>query len=181
MTPGTFIAVVGPSGVGKDSLMRGIAQARPGLVLARRVISRPPDPSEAFDSVDEAAFASMRANGAFALDWRAHGLSYGVPTSVLEDLAAGRDVLANLSRAAIPAAARRFQPMLVLHVTASPEVLAERLVGRGREGAADIARRLQRARFDVPTDAPVIKIVNDGALEAAVAAALAGLPQPVSG
>lgn len=181
MTPGTFVAVVGPSGAGKDSVMRGVAAARPGIVLAHRVITRPPDPTEDYLSVDEAVFASMQAIGAFALHWQAHGLSYGIPASVLDDLAVGHHVLANLSRAAIPTAARLFRPMLTLHVTASPEVLAERLIARRREDKADIARRLERAGFEVPADAPVVTIVNDGALEDAVAAALAALPQPVNG
>ena len=40
---GRFIAVVGPSGVGKDSVMQGMAARDPRIVLARRVITRPSD------------------------------------------------------------------------------------------------------------------------------------------
>lgn len=181
MKTGTFVAVVGPSGAGKDSVMRGVAAARPGVVLVRRVITRPPDPSEDFLSVGDAVFASMQSIGAFALHWQAHGLSYGIPASVLDDLAAGHHVLANLSRPAIPQAARLFRPMLTFHVTASPDVLAGRLALRGREDQADIARRLERAHYQVPGDAPIVTIVNDGALDEAVDAALAALPQPVRG
>ena len=181
MTPGTFFAVVGPSGAGKDSVMRGVAAARRDVVLAQRVITRPADASEDFLSVSEAVFASMEAIGAFARHWQAHGLSYGIPASVLDDLAAGHHVLANLSRTAVPEAARLFRPMVTLHVTASPAVLAGRLALRGRESQADIARRLERANYAVPGDAPVVTIVNDGALDEAVSAALAALPQPVRG
>lgn len=181
MMRGTFVAVVGPSGAGKDSVMRGVAAARPGVVLARRVITRPPDPSEDFVSVGDAVFASMQAIGAFVLHWQAHGLSYGIPASVQDDLATGHHVMANLSRAAIPAAARLFRPMLTLHVTASAAVLAGRLAVRGREARADVVRRLERARFAVPDDAPVVTVINDGALEDAVAVAVAALPHPASG
>ncbi|MGB0905008.1 MAG: phosphonate metabolism protein/1,5-bisphosphokinase (PRPP-forming) PhnN, partial [Mangrovicoccus sp.] len=37
---GRFIAVVGPSGVGKDSVMAGLMERRPDLLLAKRVITR---------------------------------------------------------------------------------------------------------------------------------------------
>ena len=35
------IGVVGPSGVGKDTVMHALAAAQPGIKLARRVITRP--------------------------------------------------------------------------------------------------------------------------------------------
>ena len=115
---GTFIAVVGPSGSGKDTLIRAALDARPDLAAARRVISRPPDDaSEVFDSVTEAAFAGARADGLFALDWQAHGLSYGIPIGVDRFLTGGRHVLANLSRQAIGAARERFSPFLTVVVT----------------------------------------------------------------
>ena len=53
-----LVAIVGPSGAGKDTLIRGALAARPDLHLARRVITRPADTdSEDFDSVTEADFA----------------------------------------------------------------------------------------------------------------------------
>ena len=39
---GRMIAVVGPSGVGKDSVMAGLLEARPALRRVRRVITRAP-------------------------------------------------------------------------------------------------------------------------------------------
>lgn len=177
---GQIFAVVGPSGAGKDTLMEAARAARPDLVLVRRVITRPEAAGgEAFEGVSEAEFARRRAAGGFALDWQAHGLSYGIPAAVRADLGAGRTVLFNGSRAMLDAARRAFPGLTVLMVTAAPEVLARRLAARGRETEEDIARRLARRVDPVPQGLPVVVIRNDGALEEAVAAFLAAL-QPVS-
>ena len=179
---GTLIAVVGPSGAGKDTLIREALARRPDLVAARRVISRPADDStEIFDSVNPAEFARRRAEGQFALDWQAHGLSYGIPAAIGQALEAGRHVLANLSRAAIPVARGRFRPFRALVVTAPAAVLARRLAARGREDAAAIRARLERAGYDLPLGPDVVVIDNGGALEDGIAAFLDALPgQPVS-
>ena len=178
---GTFVAVVGPSGAGKDTLIRAALARRPCLVAARRVITRPPDDAtEVFESVTEAEFARAQAAGRLALDWQAHGFRYGIPDTIERDLAAGRHVLANLSRQAIGAARGRFRPFLALVVTAPAEVLAGRLAARGREDAAAIAERLGRAGHAVPQGADVRIIDNGGSLEAGVRAFLEALPpQPV--
>lgn len=177
---GRAFAVVGPSGAGKDTLMAAAQAARPDLVLVRRVITRPESAGgEPFEGVTAAEFARRRAAGDFALDWQAHGLCYGIPATVRDDLAAGRLVLFNGSRAMLPAAAAAFPGLAVLHVTAAPEVLATRLAARGRETAEEIARRLARAVDPFPPGLPVVEIRNDGALDTARAALLAAL-QPES-
>lgn len=176
MSGGRFIAVVGPSGVGKDSVMAGLAAARPDLHLVRRVITRPEDAGgEVHDAVSPALFAARAAGGDFALHWRAHGLHYGIPAEVACILGAGQDALANLSRGVLAQAARRFPGMVALHVTARPEVLAARLRARGRESATEIARRLARPVAPFPDGLDVVEIDNSGPLEQAVRAALAAL------
>ncbi|MEM9062445.1 MAG: phosphonate metabolism protein/1,5-bisphosphokinase (PRPP-forming) PhnN [Pseudomonadota bacterium] len=182
MTPGVFIAVVGPSGAGKDTLIRAAMAGSQDLVLARRVITRPPAPdTEDFDSVDEQEFARRRDAGAFALHWHAHGLSYGIPIGVDRDLAKGVSVIANLSRSMINAGRARFDRFRAIVVTAPVPVLAERLALRGRETAEDIAERLERARYTPPVGDDVIAVDNGGDLATAVAAFRAALPQPVRG
>ncbi|WP_341368606.1 phosphonate metabolism protein/1,5-bisphosphokinase (PRPP-forming) PhnN [Yoonia sp. BS5-3] len=177
---GRFIAVVGPSGVGKDSVMRAMAAAEPRIVLARRVITRPSDAGgEDFDGVDDARFTNMVAEGAFALHWPAHGLRYGIPVTLDAELDAGRDVVANLSRRSLATAKARYENFMVISLTASRQVLAERLAARGRENADEVARRLAQADFDVPPEFTPLTIANDGPLQTTVTAALAAL-YPVS-
>ncbi|WP_093743380.1 phosphonate metabolism protein/1,5-bisphosphokinase (PRPP-forming) PhnN [Sulfitobacter delicatus] len=179
---GRFIAVVGPSGVGKDSLMEKLAKARPELFLVRRAITRPGDSGgEEFDGVSESAFLRLEAEGAFALSWAAHGLRYGIPIAVEMALSEGRDVLANLSRGVLPQAKRRFERFEVLALTAAPEVLAARLRQRGRETEEEISARLSRADQALPGQILATEIDNSGPLTQTVALALAALyPESVA-
>lgn len=180
MTPGRLIAVVGPSGVGKDSVMAGIHAALPGLHLVRRVITRAPDlGGESYDAVSVPQFEDMIANGAFAIHWGAHGLHYGIPITVKYQLNKGTDCLVNFSRSALAAAARIFPRFVVLNITADPETLARRLEMRARETDAEIAKRLAQADKPLPAHLDVIHLSNDGALAATVARATA-LLQPAS-
>lgn len=180
MTAGRLIAVVGPSGVGKDSVMSGLAAALPGLRRVRRVITRDPTlGGEAFEPVTEAEFARRRDAGAFCLHWRAHGLRYGIPADVRAATEAGTDCLVNLSRGALAEAYAAFPRLFVLNITARPETLAHRLAGRGREAEAEIARRLSRRGAALPPGLDVVTIANDGPLDDTIRAALRAL-QPVS-
>ena len=167
-----LVLVVGPSGAGKDTVL---GMARVALAsdtrfrFVRRVITRAADAGgEDHESVSEDGFAAR----SFALWWRAHDLSYGIPSDVIDDLARGTVVVANVSRGVIAAAAERFATR-VIEITAPPDVLATRLANRGRETPDEVARRLAR---DVPIQdhVPVDRVVNDGtpaeAAEAFVAA-----------
>lgn len=166
---GRFIAIVGPSGVGKDSVMEALAACDPRLALVRRVITRPGDAGgEDFEGVTADEFHARAARGDFALTWPAHGLHYAIPATVADDLAAGRDMLANLSRAALPAAKAQFDPFMVIQLTAERDVLAQRLAARGREAADDIARRLDRADYALPDGIIATNIDNSGYLDMTV-------------
>ncbi|MEX2643187.1 MAG: phosphonate metabolism protein/1,5-bisphosphokinase (PRPP-forming) PhnN [Acetobacterales bacterium] len=170
---GTLFLVVGPSGAGKDSLIAG-ARARladdPSVRFVRRAITRAADAGgEDHEAATPEEFARQRAAGAYALSWEAHGLGYGIPGNVGADLAAGRNVVANVSRGVIDDARERFDPLRVVAVTAPAAVLARRLAERGRETERDIAARLARAGYAMPEGEDVEVIENAGALEDAVA------------
>lgn len=177
MTTGRLFAVVGPSGAGKDTLMRHAARERPDLHVVRRVITRPEAAGgEDFEGVNRTEFDARRARGDFALTWEAHGLSYGIPASLKPVLAAGTDATLNGSRAVLAEIQAVFPTLVVLHVTAKPEVLAERLAARGREAEDDVARRLARASMPLPDGLRhVIEIDNSGDRASGVQALLGAL------
>ncbi|MEP3919652.1 phosphonate metabolism protein/1,5-bisphosphokinase (PRPP-forming) PhnN [Ascidiaceihabitans sp.] len=179
MKQGRFIAVVGPSGVGKDSVMAGLAAADPALHLVRRTITRTPElGGEDYDSVSVAKFNEMAKAGHFAIHWGAHELQYAIPAHVRMVLAEGRDCLANFSRSALLAGDAGFARFCVLNITAQSKTLAARLVARGRENEAQIERRLAQATKPLPDGLNVKTVSNDGPLDATIAQALS-LLQPV--
>ena len=170
---GALVAVVGPSGAGKDTLMiRAAAHPAldPGIGFARRVVTRQAlVASEDHDSLDEAGFARAEAAGAFALVWAAHGLRYGLPVAVRREILAGRTVVANLSRRSLAEAAAAFGRLHVVEVTADPAVLLARLSARGREPEATIRDRLARqiATAVPPEAAGHLRVDNSGDVAAA--------------
>lgn len=171
-----IFAVVGPSGAGKDSLIAGALAVRPDLRLVRRVITRPSEAGgEDIEGVSVPDFRLRRDRGEFALHWQAHGLHYGIPKA---QLAGPGDVIFNGSRAALPEAVRVLPGLRVILVTAPDAVLADRLAARGREEAADIRARLNRAGFALPEGISAKTVINDGALETGISRFLAAL-QPV--
>ena len=170
---GKLLIVVGPSGVGKDSL---IGRARQDLsddtsvLFVRRVITRATAmATEDHDYLPPDEFAIARASGQFAVHWNAHGLSYGIPATVRSHLHGGGVAVVNGSRAALPDFHAAFARIKIVHVTAPSEVLAARLAGRGRESEIDISRRLQRAKIDLSRYEDWVEIDNSGPLETAAA------------
>lgn len=162
---GAFVAVVGPSGAGKDTLIAHAKAAlsdEPQVDFVRRVITRPCDGStEIHDSMSDTEFVEAEESGAFALSWEAHGLRYGIPSSVDRALDNGHVAIANLSRGALPALRERYANVAVVEVTADPEILASRLVGRGRETKEEILSRLART-IACETTGPAIALDNSG-------------------
>jgi ribose 1,5-bisphosphokinase len=164
-----LLVVVGPSGAGKDAVLRAwlaqLGDAAP--VRARRVITRPAEPNEDHEAVDEAAFSRLHDQGVFAFDWAAHGLHYGVRWQSLQPLAEGRWVVMNGSRGHLPCLLALAPKARVVEITASPAVLQQRLAARGREHGPALAERLGTRPDPVRVD---LRVLNDGKLQDAVGA-----------
>lgn len=166
--------MVGPSGVGKDTLIDGARAAladNAQVVFLRREITRPAEAGgEDHQPISEREFHDRRAAGAYMLSWTAHGLCYGAPATALNDLAQGRTVVVNVSRGVIDEARRLYPPVRVISVSADPDQLAERLRQRGRESAAEVTDRIARAQAYTVTGEDVVRLQNDGSREAGVMA-----------
>ena len=163
---GRLVLVVGPSGVGKDSVLR-YAMARfagdARFVFPRRCVTREVNAAaEDHDSLDERTFDEFAAEGAFALMWEAHGHKYGVRNDINAELQRGCIVAVNVSRTIIADVAGRYQNAVVIEITADPAVREARLAARGREAADDIQQRTRREVVTPAHPLPLHVIRNDG-------------------
>lgn len=163
-----LIYVMGPSGAGKDTLMRLVknrlkSEAQPlPLAFVRRYITRPAAPSEDHIPISEARFNALLEEGQLALSWQSHNLSYGIARSVDEALRNGVSLVVGGSREALPRALGRFPSLLPVLVNAELSVLRERLRARGREDEEDMEERLARASLGIPRGVYCRHVDNSG-------------------
>ncbi|WP_213474277.1 phosphonate metabolism protein/1,5-bisphosphokinase (PRPP-forming) PhnN [Thalassospira tepidiphila] len=185
---GLLVLVVGPSGVGKDTLLDAardrLAQDKQ-FCFPRRCITRPAGTvGEIHIPVRPEDFGQMARQGAFLLSWKAHDLGYGIPRHVLEEVEAGKTVIVNVSRSVIEDACELVgrKNVRVVNIRASAAALRKRLEARGREDALDIERRLARASaYQVDGDY-VVHVDNDADLETGILRFIRALelPQPIA-
>lgn len=165
--PGRLVLVVGPSGAGKDTLLR-LAQAACAddhdIVFPRRVVTRASSADEDNIALSPDEFARARDHGDFAVHWDAHGHSYALPLEINDDIRAGRAVVVNVSRTVIAALRGTYANVVVVAITAPPDVLAQRLAARARHSDGNIADRLVRSVDDASTNADVT-ILNAGSAD----------------
>ena len=165
--PGRLVLVIGPSGAGKDTLLR-LARAAcvddTNVVFPRRVVTRESSADEDNIAVTSDEFRRAREQGDFAMHWDAHGHSYALPADINDDIRAGRTVVANVSRTVIGAVRQAYANVVVAAVTAPPDVLAARLAARARHSDVNIAERLSRSVDDASTPAEVT-ILNAGSAD----------------
>ena len=162
---GLWVFVCGPSGAGKDSVIRWAAEhlaVQQDIVFARRMITRAAQPGSDHEPVTPQQFAHLIDSCGLAWRWEAHGFHYGIGAHYAAEVAAGRVVVVNGSREharALPAATK----VRVVNILADVLQLAARLAQRGREAPPEVARRLARnALFhDLHADCT---IVNQGEL-----------------
>ncbi|MET4426100.1 phosphonate metabolism protein/1,5-bisphosphokinase (PRPP-forming) PhnN [Bradyrhizobium sp. RT3a] len=165
--PGRLVLVVGPSGAGKDTLLR-LAQAAcvddHDIVFPRRVVTRESSEAEDNMAMSRDEFRRAREHGDFAVHWEAHGHSYALPLEINDDILAGRAVVANVSRTVIGALRQAYANVVVVAITAPPDVLAQRLAARARHSDGNIADRLARSVDDTSANADVT-ILNAGSAD----------------
>ncbi|MEU0500809.1 guanylate kinase [Nocardia sp. NPDC005998] len=167
---GRLVVLVGPSAVGKSTVVRCVRERLPQLVFSVSATTRAPRPGEVdgrdYRFVSRQEFDAMIEAGEL-LEWAdIHGglqrsgtpaepvrtaMAAGLPVLVEVDLEGARSV-----RKAIPEA------LLVFLAPPSWDELVSRLTSRGTESPEVIARRLDTARTELAAcDEFDIVIVND--------------------
>ncbi|MGJ0121307.1 guanylate kinase [Williamsia sp. MIQD14] len=154
---GRLVVLVGPSAVGKSSVVRRLRELMPDLVFSVSATTRAPRAGEIdgrdYHFVGTDGFDTMIAAGDL-LEWaEIHGglQRSGTPARpVLDALDAGRPVLVEVDIAGARAVRDRLPDAITVFLTPpSWEVLVERLTGRGTESPEVIERRLQTARAEL--------------------------------
>lgn len=179
-----MILVVGPSGVGKDTLLDAARERLADdkqFCFPRRCITRPAGSvGEKHIPVLPEDFGQMARQGAFLLSWKAHHLGYGIPHHALSELEAGKTVIVNVSRSVIDDACALVgqDNVRVISIRASSEALRKRLEARGREDALDIERRLRRASAYQIEGNHVVHVDNDADLDTGIARFIDAIEMP---
>ena len=152
---GNLFVIAAPSGGGKTSLTRALLEREPGIRLSVSYTTRPPRPGEK-DGVDyhfvaPDRFAGLKDGNQFLEHAHVHGNWYATSATWLKsEVSAGQDVLLEIDwqgaaqvRVLIP------ESVHIFILPPSLESLEERLVRRGQDDAATIARRLIAAREEI--------------------------------
>ncbi len=153
---GLCLVVSAPSGAGKSSIVKGLLASDEGVTASVSVTTRTPRTGEVegrdYFFADMTRFLAMVAEGALLEHALVFGRGYGTPRAPVEAcLAAGRDVVLDIDwqgwrqlQAALPGDA-----VGVFILPPSLRALEARLRGRGSDGEAEVARRMQAARDEI--------------------------------
>lgn len=148
--------LVGPSGVGKGTVVKALRKAHPQVNVAVSATTRSPRPGER-DGIDyhflsEAQFDDLVDSDGF-VEWAiVHGQKrYGTLRSeIAKYIARGEDVILEIDLAGARQVRRTNPDACFIFLQApSEKILQERLRGRGTEGEAEVTRRLQTAEIEM--------------------------------
>ena len=175
--PPVVVVVSGPSGVGKDAVVRRLLEQRPELSMVVTATDRAPRPGET-DGVDyhfttTKRFEAMIANGELIEHAVVYGQHKGIPKSSVRDkLSSNDDVVLRLDvQGAATVRAMMPDAVLVFLCAESEAALARRLFKRGTETDAQFARRVETARDETKRvdEFDYVVVNGDGGLEQAAA------------
>lgn len=148
--------LVGPSGVGKGTVLARLRSEHPEVVLSVSATTREPRPGEVegehYFFVSPEEFDQLIQEDAL-LEWATvHGHHrYGTPVSwVEEQRRLGKTAILEVDVAGARQVARRMpEAKIIFMAPPSWEDLEDRLRGRGTEDEAQLARRLETAKEEL--------------------------------
>lgn len=166
---GIVLVVVGPSGVGKGTVVRWITSHYDNFALSVSVTTRPPRPGERegehYFFLTERQFDRLLAQDGL-LEWaKVHGTyRYGTPRDTVESLLdGGTNVILEIDVQGMRQVRRKINRVVTVFLL--PPSFAElqaRLEGRGTEDGREIARRLASAKREMKAqDECDAVVVND--------------------
>lgn len=152
---GLLFIVAAPSGAGKSSLVAALLAEDPHVALSVSYTTRAPRPGEIdgreYRFVDRPTFQRMLEAGEFLESAEVHGNFYATSQRQIESIrASGRDALLEIDWQGAQQVRRIFPEAIGIFIL--PPSLAElerRLVARGQDSAATIARRLAAAAAEM--------------------------------
>jgi len=187
--PGLLVVLSGPSGVGKDTVLKEFLRHNPDCVLSISATTRQPRPGEEpgrdyfFMSTEK--FGGLVAQGEMLEYAEYAGNYYGTPRDFVDTLLAqGKNVILEIEvKGAMQIKETRPDAVFVFVMPPSFHSLQERLSKRNTEPSWALKKRLKAARFEIAhaTEYDYI-IVNDSveecrrSLESVIAAAALSTP-----
>jgi len=175
MNRGLAFVVSAPSGAGKGTVLKGVLEAVPGLMLSVSHTTRDPRPGEvdgvSYHFIGRGQFQELIQHGDF-LEWaEVHGNMYGTSRQAVEKLLAdGIDVILEIDVQGAEQVVRRMNPPPVT-IFLIPPSLAEmesRLRGRGTETENVLALRLINAAAEMHAMSDYEYLVVNDSLDEAV-------------
>jgi len=174
--PGLLIVLCGPSGVGKSTISRQLAESMHVwyTVSATTRPKRPGDDNgKIYDHISREEFFRRLDADQFLEYAQVYGDYYGTPKHpALDHLASGRDVLLEIDvQGALQVRFAYPRALLVFILPPDEPTLLQRLNDRGRDSAEDINKRFRAAKREIQmakgSRAFDYMVINDR-LEAAV-------------
>ena len=164
MSKGFALIVSGPSGSGKDTILRTLFEQHPEIRFSISTVTRPRrgDPKEdekyTFVSRDQFEYNEYLEN------------YYGTPKKPIDDAIKNGDVIILEIDVNGAANVRKNMPQIksVFIMPPSMEVLEDRLSGRGTEAADTVKKRLDQAKAEIARRDEYDYIVVNDVLETAV-------------